>query len=147
MSGIQELEPPVNDMESAKKWLVENDPRYNKNLSTFLSSDLRHADSAYEFVFLNLSLHKYSPNTSNIDESRHVRYKAGTRSYLVLPKFTSSSATSFDKFADDVTSIIRVIDGLSDRVKVTAMHPEHIEVDRRSPSPVLILQWFDEKEA
>ena len=132
-------------MESAKKWLVENDPRYNKNLSTFLSSDLRHADSAYEFVFLNLSLHKYSPNTDT-DKSRHVRYKAGTRSYLVLPKFTSSSATSFDKFADDVTSIIRVIDGLSDRVKVTAMHPEHIEVDRRSPSPVLILQWFDEKE-
>ena len=131
-------------MESTKEWVVENDPRYSKNFSTFISSDLKHADSAFEFVFLNLSLHNFLPNNDDLETTKQTKYKPGARSYLVLPKFASSSATSFEKFTSDVRNIIKKIDGLDDRVSVTAMHPEDVEGDRRSPSPVIILQWFNE---
>ena len=144
VAGIEEIEP-VNAMEHTKEWVVRNDPRYNKNFATFLSSNLKHADSAFEFVFLNLSLHKYIPSDGDSSsKTKKVEYKPGTRSYLVLPKFASTSATSFEKFASDVRNIIQTIDGLSDRVSITYMHPEDVDGDRRSPSPVIILQWYDE---
>jgi len=143
VAGIEEV-VPENAMESTKEWVVENDPRYSKNFSTFISSDLKHADSAFEFVFLNLSLHNFLPNNDDLETTKQTKYKPGARSYLVLPKFASSSATSFEKFTSDVRNIIKKIDGLDDRVSVTAMHPEDVEADRRSPSPVIILQWFNE---
>lgn len=138
--GIQEL-APVNAMELTQGWIQENDPDFNERLSTFTSSDLKHADSAYEFVFLNLSLHKYLPL-----QSPTTTLKPGARSYLILPKFISSSATSFDKFAHDVRRIIGTIDGLDRRVSISSMHPEHIDAAKRSPHPVIVLQWFDEVE-
>ncbi len=133
----------MNAMENTKQWVVENDPSYNKHFSTFISSDLKHVDSAFEFVFLNLSLHKYVPSSGVSDSNIKQRYHSGARSYLVLPKFATSSATSFEKFTSDVRNIIQEIDGLEERVSVMAMHPEHIETDKRSPSPCIVLQWFD----
>jgi hypothetical protein len=144
VAGIEEI-VPVNAMEHTKEWVVRNDPRYSKNFATFLSSNLKHADSAFEFVFLNLSLHKYIPtDDDSSSKTKKVQYKPGTRSYLVLPKFASTSATSFEKFVNDIRNIIKTIKGLSDRVSVTYMHPEGVDGDRRSPSPVIILQWYDE---
>jgi len=132
-------------METTKEWVKENDPYYRKHLASFTTSNLKHDDSAFEFVFLNLAMQKYSPNGDTPKGERRDReYKAGARSYLVLPKFISSSATSFEKFASSVTDIIKVIDGLDDRVSVMTMHPEDIDADKRSPSPVIILQWLEE---
>lgn len=138
VSGIEEV-APVNAMELTHAWIQENDPHYNQSLSTFTSSDLQHIDSAYEFVFLNLSLHDYVPF-----QASSPKVKPGTRSYLVLPKFISSSATSFEKFASDIESIIQTIAGLDRRVSISSMHPESIDSDKRSPHPVIIIQWFDE---
>lgn len=138
--GIQEV-APVNAIDLTQGWIQENDPDFNQHLSTFTSSDLKHVDSAYEFVFLNLSLHKYLPF-----QSTTATMKPGARSYLILPKFISSSATSFDKFANDIRRIISTIHGLDRRVSIGSMHPEHIDAAKRSPHPVVVLQWFDEVE-
>jgi len=132
----------VSAMEATVGWIVENDAKYETHVSTFTSSDLQHADSAFEFVFVNLSLHKYTPSTS----LQKPKLKIGPRSYLVLPKFASSSATSFEIFTNEVRNIIKTIDGLDDRVSVTALHPDNIKKDKRSPHPVVVLQWHDEVE-
>ena len=138
--GIEEVSS-VNPMDETRGWIQANDSEYKQQLSTFTSSELKHIDSAYEFVFLNLSFHKYFPlRTAN------PKLKQGARSYLVLPKFISSSATSFDKFTNDINSILKTIDGLDRRVHVSSMHPEHVDSAKRSPHPIIILQWFDEDE-
>ena len=144
VSGIEEISP-ANALENAQDWIMENDRKYDAHLSSFTSSNLKHVDSAYEFVFLNLSLHDYSPSD---DASKNIKatYTAGARSYLVLPKFVSSSATSFDKFANDVKSILNTIDGLADRISLETLHPEHVHSGKRCPSPVLVLQWYNEDQ-
>lgn len=132
---------PSNMIGAVENWVVENDRRYDSNLSTFASSNLKHADSAYEFVFANLAMHKFSPDE---DEEKKT-YKAGARSYLIMPKFVSTSATSFEKFADGVDEIIKSIDSLKNRIIVSVMHPEHVDIEKRSPAPVLVLQWYEQK--
>ena len=132
----------VRPMDTTMKWITENDCQYSKNLSTFASSDVQHADSAFEFVFLNLSLRRYAPT----DLEKEAELKVGPRMYLVLPIFVSNSATSFEKFTNDVREIIETVDGLNDRIIVSAMHPEHVDESKRSPQPVMVLQWFDEVE-
>ncbi len=127
-----------------ENWIVENDRRYNADLSTFASSNLKHADSAYEFVFANLAQHKITSDDDDDDDGNHT-YAAGLRSYLIMPKFVSTSATSFEKFAGGVNEIVRSIDGFKNRIIVSIMHPEHVDDDQRSPAPVLVLQWYDLK--
>lgn len=62
-----------------------------------------------------------------------------------MPEFVSASATSLENFMLSVKSIIDAIDGLSDRVSLSLMHPEHVRSEKRSPLPVLILQWYAEE--
>ena len=129
-----------NPIISAKEWIIENDPLYNPHISTFTSADASHADSAFEFVFSMLSLHKYKPYS---EETRTKRYDVSSRSYLIMPKFVSCSATSLEKFMKDVKNIINAIDGLSDRVSLSLMHPEHVREEKRAPVPVIVLQWYE----
>ena len=130
----------MSAMDATVGWIVENDSKYRKRTSTFTSSNLQQTDSAFELVFLNLALHKYAPS----NPTQKPKLKVGSRSYLVLPKFASSSATSFENFTNDVRNIIKTIDGLDDRVNISALHPENIDKDIRSPYPVVVLQWHDE---
>ena len=136
-------------IEVVENWVVENDRRYDADLSTFASANLKHADSAYEFVFANLALHKFIPDDDDDDDGgggeENKTYTAGLRSYLIMPKFVSTSATSFEKFAGGVNEIVRSIDGLKNRIIVSMMHPEHVDADKRSPAPILVLQWYEQK--
>jgi hypothetical protein len=148
LNGIEEI-LPSNMIEVVENWVVDNDRRYDADLSTFASSNLKHADSAYEFVFANLALHKFIPDDDEDDDGgggdEKKTYTAGLRSYLIMPKFVSTSATSFEKFAGGVNEIVRSIDGLKNRMIVSIMHPEHVDDDKRSPAPVLVLQWYEQK--
>eukprot|EP01083_Nonionella_stella_P295262 1003496_1 len=149
LNGIEEI-LPSNMIEVVENWVVDNDRRYDADLSTFASSNLKHADSAYEFVFANLALHKVIPDDDEDDDDgggvdEKKTYTAGLRSYLIMPKFVSTSATSFEKFAGGVNEIVRSIDGLKNRMIVSIMHPEHVDDDKRSPAPVLVLQWYEQK--
>ena len=65
-------------------------------------------------------------------------------SYIIMPQFLSSSATSFEKFASQVTNIIGAIKGLEKHVSVNIFHPEHIDGVRQSPLPVFVIQWNGE---
>ena len=69
----------------------------------------------------------------------------GKRSYLVLPNFLTASATSFERFAMEVSAIADTIPGLSDELALSTLHPETVEKEWRSPHPILIIQWYDEK--
>jgi len=148
LNGIEEI-LPSNMIEVVENWVVENDRRYDADLSTFASANLKHADSAYEFVFANLALHKFIPDDDDDDDGgggeENKTYTAGLRSYLIMPKFVSTSATSFEKFAGGVNEIVRSIDGLKNRIIVSMMHPEHVDADKRSPAPILVLQWYEQK--
>ena len=61
--------------------------------------------------------------------------------YLIMPEFLKKSATSFEKFSKEVECIVKIIPGVSDRLKVSTLHMEHIEKERRSPVPIFVLEW------
>lgn len=129
-------------MDDIKEWVQKNDPLFEKELASFTSSKVKDSDAAFEYVFLNLSLHKYRKRKPSDDFD----FKAGPRSYLVVSNFLSYSATSFERFTKDIQNILSSVDGLNERVSVDSMHPENIEDRKRSPHPVIILQWYDEVE-
>ncbi len=137
---MEEIFIPSSPIATTQQWVVENDPLYNKNISSFTSADVTHADSAFEFVFSNLAMHRYFPT----DGGKRKNYGISSRSYLIMPKFVSSSATSLETFVLDVKNIISKIDGLEDRVSLSFMHPEHVWDEKRSPVPVVVLQWYDD---
>lgn len=141
VSGVEEV-LASNPIQSAQEWVINNDPLYNQNISSFTSADVTHADSAFEFVFSNLAMNKYSPSIGG----KRKNYEIGSRSYLIMPKFVSSSATSLEKFMTDVKNIIDTIDGLNERVSLSLMHPEHVRPEKQSPVPVLVLQWYAVKD-
>ncbi len=151
IDGIEEF-VPVDMIGNVQEWVVKNDKKYDPNLSSFASSNLKHADSAYEFVFTNVAMHKFLPTdssdskltTSKSTPSKKIEYKPGARSYLILPKFVTSSATSFENFADGIRGIVKSVTGLGDKMVVSVMHPEHVEREKRSPAPVLVIQWYEE---
>lgn len=144
IDGIEEF-VTVDIAGNVEEWIKKNDKRFDPNLSSFTSSNLRHADSAYEFVFTNIAMHKFDPVFSKSKSRKQIEYKPGARSYFILPKFVTSSATSFEKFADGIRGIVRSVAGLEERIAVSVMHPEHVEAKNRSPAPVLVMQWYDEK--
>lgn len=65
----------------------------------------------------------------------------GQKSYIVLPNFVPTSATSFDRFAGQVSNIIRVMPSLSEKVMVSTFHPEHVMASTRSPVPIVVVTW------
>jgi len=132
-------------MTMSQNWISTNDPFFNMSTSTFTLSDSRHVDAAYEFVFNNIAMHISMGRGMNNPQGENtlgaVELKFSSRSYLVMPNFLSSSATSFEKFAIEVGHLIQTL-GLRDVLSVSVMHPEHIQNERRSPYPIFVLQWF-----
>lgn len=114
----------------AQNWVLDNDPAFNELTSTFTNSNTRHVDAAYEYVFNNLAMLIASDETMR-----------GQKSYIVLPNFVPTSATSFDRFAGQVSNIIRVMPSLSEKVMVSTFHPEHVMASTRSPVPIVVVTW------
>jgi len=121
----------------AQNWVTENDPAFNKDTSAFTNSNTRHVDAAYEYVFHNLAM-----LTATMDDTdNEKRHKRGQKSYVVLPNFVPTSATSFDRFAGQVSNIIRVMPNLVDKVMVSTFHPEHVVASTRAPVPIVVITW------
>jgi len=138
--GIDEVSV-VSPLRQAQLWIAENDQRFDPSTSTFTETDVRHVDSAYEFVFSNIAMHcsETRPAGDDMPES-----SAGSRSYLVMPSFVPSSATSFEKFSGEVVKMVESIPSLAGKVRVSTMHPEHVKVERRSPVPIFLLKWSED---
>lgn len=113
----------------AQNWVLNNDPAFNEKSSTFTKSSTHQVDAAYEYVFNNLAM-------MNAQEP-----KRGQKSYIVLPKFLPTSATSFDRFAGQVSNIIRVMPSMKEKVVISTFHPEHVMTSTRSPVPILVITW------
>lgn len=136
-------------MSMAQNWIAANDPDLkpivgkdgkptNVMNAAFTASDAKHADKAYEFVFTNLAM--------SIAEDTMVASTVGSRrQYLVMPSFLSSSATSLEKFTVEVQNIIGVLPDLNGNVLLSTFHPEHIDHKKRSPVPIILLQYTKKK--
>jgi len=109
----------------AQQWIALHDLGVMKTAS-FTESTTPDVDAAYEFVFTNVAM---------LNEGNSKQY------YLVMPNFLSAAATSFEKFSGEVINIISCIPDAP--VRVTTFHPEHIDSKKRSPSPILKLEWTD----
>jgi hypothetical protein len=120
----------------AQSWVLENDPAFNEYTSTFTKSDTRHVDAAYEYVFNNLAM----LNSSTKDGGKNTP-KSGEKSYIVLPNFLPTSATSFDRFAGQLSNIIRVMPSLANRLMISTLHPEHLVKSTQSPVPIIVITW------
>lgn len=111
----------------------------------FTTSSTAHVDEAYEFVFTNIAMlqEQYgvadasTDNNNNNDKSNHQQQQQ----YLVLPHFLSAAATSFENFSNEVTQLVACLPSLKGKLTVTTYHPEHIQANRRSPTPILALTW------
>lgn len=142
----------------AQNWVLQNDPSFHEETSTFTTSNTRHVDAAYEFVFVNLAMLNTeeggadsstaagddtttTTNTSTNTNSSIMKSKRGQMSYVVLPNFVPTSATSFDRFAGQVSNIIRAIPSLVEKVTISTYHPEHVEKSTRSPVPIVVITW------
>lgn len=147
LGGLEEISM-VTPTSVASKWVSENDPSYDASKSTFVSGDLKMVDEAHEFVFSNIAMQKANNKAaSKASKGKVKELVPSKRSYLVLPNFLTSSATSFERFATEVNSIVDTIPGLSDEVAISTLHPETVEKEWRSPHPILILQFYDEPES
>jgi hypothetical protein len=78
-------------------------------------------------------------NANNDHDDAMLKLK---RDYLLMPQFLSKAATSFEKFAAEVQQIVDVIPTVSDYLTVSTFHPEHVEKERRSPVPIMVLEWI-----
>jgi hypothetical protein len=130
-SGIHEISL-VTPMILAQNWIAAHVLRDDMEPSccTFTATETKHVDEGYEFVFTNLAMH-----------ISQFGGKPGMRQYLVMSNFLPSSATSFEKFANEANSISKCIPGLSGKLKVSTLHPEHVDPTKRSPVPVLVWTW------
>lgn len=127
VKGIHEIsfKDPVL---KAQIWAQGNLPYFQPKASEFHTNTATHPDHAYQFVFTQIANHR--------------SHSKSLFTYLVLPHFCTSSATSFEKFANEVVNIVKVMpvpdlgfDG------VDVLHPEHILKQNRAPVPVLVLKW------
>ena len=128
----------------AQNWVLQNDPAFNENTSTFTTSNTRHVDAAYEFVFVNLAMLNAEEDdaaSAAAPSTDTKKSKRGQMSYVVLPNFVPTSATSFDRFAGQVSNIIRAIPSMAERVTISTYHPEHVEKSTRSPVPIVVITW------
>ena len=132
-SGIDEISL-VTPMILAQNWIAQHDSLFDPNTSTFTATETKHVDEGYEFVFTNLAM-----QTSIFAERKEVH--SGMRQYLVMSNFLSSSATSFEKFATEVAAITKSFPGIAGNVKVSTLHPEHVDVDKRAAVPVFVWTW------
>jgi hypothetical protein len=134
-SGIDEISL-VTPMILAQNWVATHDDRFDPNTSTFTATETKHVDEGYEFVFTNLAM-----QTSIFAERNRV--ERNMRQYLVMNNFLSASATSFEKFATEVSNIVQSFPGISGQAKVTTLHPEHVDPTKRAPVPVFVWTWND----
>ena len=140
VSNIEEI-LPNSPIVTARNWIANEDKMYDPHISTFTSCEEKHADAAFEFIFSSLAIHNYNPKRA----LKRKEFKFGSRSYLVMPHFSTSSATSLEVFTRSVEIIIASIDVLKDRVSVCNYHPEHINVERRAPVPIIVIQQYNEE--
>ena len=122
-------------LSQAQNWVYLHDHEFDENTSTFTTSDTRHVDAAYEYVFNTLAM----ISTENMVSTETP--KAGQKSYIVLPNFVPASATSFDMFAEQVSQILHTIPGMAEKLTISTFHPEHVNAASTSPVPIFVVTW------
>jgi len=122
----------------AQQWVVENDPLYVAEKSSFFVSDSRQVDGVYEFLLSMISSTLSAADTVPAPELKS--------EYVILHKFCSKSATSVEKFQIQLLNLIKLIPGLSSWLSLSNFHPEHLNKDKRSPAPILVLRWGSHDE-
>jgi len=128
----------------AKSWISQRDRLFSPSTSVIDECGARHVDEAYEQIFSIIAKQKMeSPQiVSSTQTEKQDGRVLDKRSYIVMPNFVSSSATSFSKFSNELNGMLACVPALSSSISCETMHPEEIENDRRSSVPILILQWY-----
>jgi len=133
VTGMQEIASPTY---KAQLWVASHFLSFDALRSSFHILDATNTktkntevDEANEFVFNQITSGLYT----NIHEKE---------TFLVFDSFCPTSATSFEKFKNDVVYIMECIPTLHNKVILDAYHPEHVEKDKRSPMPIFVLHWM-----
>lgn len=130
--GIEDV--PVDNSiihaNGAKKWLVQNDPLFDPNSSSFVTSDADEVDAAYEDVFTAIATYeKVNLSSQSI--------------YIMMPHFLTQSATSLEKFSWEVFNILQKLE-LKKLYTVSIFHPENVVPERRSSVPTVVFQSYED---
>lgn len=130
--GIEEIAPIISPLHQAQKWISQYCESFDIKTSTFTDTSCHEVDEGYEFAFNNIAMQVASP------------VMASTQ-YLVYSEFMSSSATSFEKFAREVATLLDFMPSLKGKVSISMLHPEHIDPNFRCLVPVLVMHWKNEE--
>lgn len=145
----------LSPADQGQQWIIQNDQQYCPDWSSFTSYDTQHVDSAYEFVFSTIAFQRNRAMAAAAKpyQTGYTAWKLTQqdpdvlklkRDYLLMPQFLTRAATSFEKFSEQVQQIVDVIPTVSDYLTITTFHPEHVHKDKRSPVPVIVLEWIPE---
>lgn len=145
--GIEEVSIE-NTIVAAQGWITQNDPLYDHKNSIFTVADAMHVDAAYEVVFTNIAAQKEALSSSPSSEESNVKkdgkeYKVSNLSYIMMPHFLSSSATSMEKFLTEMAKILGTVLRSNEVVSIYMFHPEHVLVERRCPVPTIAIQSYE----
>jgi len=126
---IEEIAPVMSPLHQSQNWIASYHEGFDIQKSTFTTTNCQEVDGGFEFVFNNIAMQVASQEL-----------KASSQ-FLVFSNFMSSSATSFEKFALEVTALLHLMPSLKGKVFISTLHPEHIDPDFRCPVPVLVMNW------
>lgn len=125
---IEEIASDMSPLHQSQNWIASYHEGFDIQKSTFTTTNCQEVDGGYEFVFNNIAMQVAS----------HLKMSS---QYLVFSNFMCSSATSFEKFAREVTALLHLMPSLEDKISISTLHPEHIDPNLRCPVPVLIMNW------
>lgn len=140
-----------NPVIASQTWLTQHDPMYDGKKVIFTTTDAKQVDAAYEVIFTSIAAQKpllslpsspLLPKDSSIPNNGP---EVGNRSYVIMPNFLSSSATSFWKFSLEVSKILGTVMDSNELVSISIFHPEHVDEEKRCPLPTFGFQWSREE--
>jgi len=131
-NSIEEV-AAVTPVKLAEQWIAGN---HIADAAAVTESHTEYIDAAFEFVFANIAMMCDEASSKNVDDGSN---KVPTH-FVVFPRLMSSAATSFEKFAKEVTNIVATLPELAPHnIEVSTYHPEHVDPSRRSPVPIFAI--------
>lgn len=107
--------------------------------ATVTTSDATAMDEAYAFLFTNIAMFLQQPplaTDSAIEQNR-------SPYFLVLPQLFPSSATSLERWAEQVGRILAAFSSVP-AIQLTCYHPEHVRPELRAPTTMIGLGYPDD---
>jgi hypothetical protein len=120
-------------LQRAQHWIAAT---LQLDAATVTTSDASAMDEAYAFLFTNMAM--FLQQADDVADSSPY--------FMVLPQLFPSSATSLERWAEQVGRILAAFGPAVPEVQLTCYHPEHVRPEQRAPTPMIGLAYPQTKK-